>query len=90
MPSLLISVEGGVTTVAPILATPEMLQDGEQFQTPQEAIEVAGALLTEETDTPPQGADAPADPTAQAPDQGGGGEVDALMQEGFDRARKGR
>lgn len=48
MTALIISDNGdGTATVAPIDATPEMLQEGEQFASMDEAVQAAGEVLGE-------------------------------------------
>jgi hypothetical protein len=56
MPSIIISTnEDGSATVAPIDATPEMLQDGEQFASVDEAMKAVGEVMGGEPDADQQG-----------------------------------
>jgi hypothetical protein len=77
MPAIIISTnEDGSVTLAPIDATPEMLQAGEQFASMDEAMQAVGEVMGE----------APGGDQAGAGGQGGDGNLAPNPDEGAEPA----
>ena len=96
MPSLIISSYDGVTKVAAIEPTPEMLAEAESFESMDEALQAFGEVLGEQT-TDPAAGDGTDENTPEGPMNPDGPQMaqdvipqdDEDMQSGYASAKRG-
>lgn len=94
MPSLIISSYDGVTKIAPIEPTPEMLAEAETFQSMGEALQAVGEVLGE-PENPQEQAQGGPEEAAEGPMSTEGrpmqdAAADEDMQAGYSAAKRGQ